>query len=369
MALNSLVFSNFLHRPARTIASVFGISIGVLLIVFTVGISNGTMRERAKRAENINAELIFCRAGSVCFMGNSSFNLEISEAKKIEQVDGVKTVEPIGQTLVASKDTRMGERFLDGVRFDSYAPLVGLRLIDGRVFNAGAKEALIDTGFQEQNEYKIGDTLSLWEQDFEIVGTYEPAAGSRVKVPLSTMQELTGGENKATGFMIKIKEGQTVDTVATNISKAYPDDRLILTKDIEEFYMNSMPAIGVFLNVIIGVAAGISILVILLTMYTTVTERTRQIGIMKSLGMSNRDISWTITKEALLISLAGIILGVILTLILRYVLSLFISINLDLSYGVIALITIIGLLGGVIGALYPASRAVKLDPVEALNYD
>ena len=74
--------------------------------------------------------------------------------------------------------------------------------------------------------------------------------------------------------------------------------------------MSSIPALGVFLNVVVGVAAGISALVILLTMYTTVTERTRQIGIMKSLGMSNAKIGWIITQEAFLISFLGIISGV-----------------------------------------------------------
>jgi len=133
--------------------------------------------------------------------------------------------------------------------------------------------------------------------------------------------------------------------------------------------MQGFPALNVFLNVIIGVAAVISALVILLTMYTTVTERTRQIGIMKSLGMSNKGIAWIIAQEALLISFCGIVGGVLLTIVLKFVLTRFITIEVELSPLTIGITLIVGLAGGVIGALYPAFRASRMDAVDALNYE
>jgi putative ABC transport system permease protein len=89
----------------------------------------------------------------------------------------------------------------------------------------------------------------------------------------------------------------------------------------------------VFLDVIIGIAAAISALVVLLTMYTTVTERTRQIGIMKSLGMSNFRIAWTIAQEAMLISFLGIVTGVALTVIMRYLLTRVTTLEVEISPG------------------------------------
>ena len=367
--IDNLVFSNFLHRPARTFVSVLGIALGVLLIVFTVGMANGSMRERANRQANVNAEIFVRPSGASGITGSDSFTLPISRLNEMKKVDGVKTGVAIGQATVDARDTRTGERLIGGIDFEEYSSIVNLVIVEGRKFEAGKDEVLIDTGFQYQKNLKIGQSMSMWDRDFEIVGTYEPAAGARVKMPLDVMQKQLGGEEKATAFLIKIDDGFTDDEVAASLNKTFPGERILLTKDFEELYMNAIPALGIFLNVIIGVAAVISALVILLTMYTTVTERTRQIGVMKSLGMSNAGIAWTITQEALLISFFGIVIGVLLTFLLRFLLSFVTTLTVEMNPWVISLITAIGLIGGAIGGLYPALRAARLDAVEALSYE
>ena len=367
--MNSLVFSNFLHRPARTVVSILGIALGVLLIVFTYGLANGSMRSKASREANVNAEILFCPKGTICVTGKADFRLPVSQAKEIEAVEGVKTVVPIGQVTVDVSDNNTGQRLIDGINFDTYKSVVGISIIEGKTFEPGKDEAIIDTGFQSQKGIKVGDKISLWEREFTVAGTYEPAAGARVKVPLNTMQETVGGENKATGFLIKIKEGFSPSDVAKNIDKEFPESKIFLTSELEELYMQSIPALGVFLNVIVGVAAVISALVILLTMYTTVTERTRQIGIMKSLGMSNPGIAWIVTQEALLISAFGIFAGFLFTIILRFLMTFFTTLTVEIKWETLAIVTIVGLLGGALGGLYPALRAARLDAVDALGYE
>lgn len=359
-----------LHRPARTIVSVLGISVGILLIVFTIGLANGTMRERAAREANVGAEIMFYPSGKPGIMsGSETFRLPLSLIGDLEKIEGVKIVLPLGQNSVSAEDNNTGSRLVDGINFNEYAQISGISIIEGQGLSTGGNEAIIDTGWQKQKKIKVGDTLKIYERDFKIVGTYEPAAGARIKIPLATMQTQLGGEGKASVLLVKVKEGVEPDQIAESIHTIYPDNQILLTKDLEELYMQGIPALNVFLNVIIGVAAVISALVILLTMYTTVTERTRQIGIMKSLGLSNGGIAWVVTQEALLISFCGIVGGILLTIILRFLLARVTTLEVEISPFVIAITFVAGLIGGAIGALYPALRAARLDAVEALSYE
>jgi len=366
--MNSLVFSNMLHRPARTVVSIIGIGIGILLIVFTIGLANGTMRERASRDKNIGAEIMFFEPGGFGPSG-SALRLPVSMQAEVAKVEGVAAAVPIGQNSVAATDGLTGSRLIDGVLFDEYAAIAGMQIAQGRKFVEGRDEMMSDTAWLERRKLKIGDKFGIYERDFEIVGTYEPSAGARIKIPLSTMQSQLGADGKASAFLIKVKDGFTAKAVGDNLIARFPENQVILTSELEELYMQGIPALGVFLDVVIGVAAAISGLIILLTMYTTVTERTRQIGVLKSLGMSNTKIGWTIVQEALLISTGGVMFGVAGTYLLKFALAKWSTLTVVVDPQVVLSIVLIGLLSGVIGALYPGLRAARLDAVEALNYD
>ncbi len=357
-----------LHRPARTVVSIIGIGTGILLIVFTVGLANGSLRDRAKHEANVGAEIMIRSSGSLGLSGSESLRLPVKMTAEIEKLDGVATAVAIGQNTVTVTDSNTGMRLIDGIDFDKYAAITGMQIVKGRRFVDGADEAICDTAWADQRKLTIGDPFPLYDRVFTLVGFYEPSAGARTKISLSSMQSQLGSEGRSSAILVKVRPDAQQETVAESIHLKFPDTQVILTRDLEELYMQGFPALNVFLNVVIGVAGAISALIILLTMYTTVTERTRQIGVLKSLGMPNVTVARIIVQEALLISLSGIVFGLLATWILTLALDRWSTLTVKIEPKVIVGILIVGLLSGVIGALYPGLRAASLDPVDALSY-
>jgi putative ABC transport system permease protein len=365
--MDSRVFSNIAHRPARTAVSVLGTAVGVLLIVFTVGLAHGVLRERGQRESNIGAEIMIRASGSIGLGGGAQFKLPVSHAAELAAIPGVRSATAIGQTLDKS-DSGFGQRLIDGINYDEYASLARITIREGRKLESG-DEAIIDPEWQRSRHAKVGDTVQLFERPFKIVGIYQPPGGGRIKIPLSTMQEQEGAENRATAILVACVDPAQQDEVGKRILERFPNDQLLFTRDLPEIYASGVPALNIFIKVVVGVAASISMLVILLAMYTTVTERTRQIGILKSLGMSKTAIAWVIEQEAIIVSILGVAVGVLLTLAARLAVMRTTSLTIEIEPRWILIALAVGLIGGSIGALYPAVRAARQDAVDALSYE
>lgn len=365
--MDSLVLSNLAHRPARTAVSVAGIAIGVLLVVFTVGLAHGLLRERGKREANIGAQIMVRPAGMIALSGNQPFAMPVAHAADLLRVEGVRAAVPIGQNLDKS-DSGFGSRLIEGIPFEQYAALNGLTIKEGRGLQGG-DEVIVDTAWQRERNVEVGSTIEIYERQFRIVGTYEPPGGGRIKIPLATMQDQVGSLTRCNTILIACADPGQQEQVAARIKTQFPDDQIVLTRELPELYMSSVPALNIFLKVVVGVAATISMLVILLAMYTTVTERTRQIGILKSLGMSKRSIAWVIEQEAIMVSVLGVFIGVLLTLLIRFFVMRSTTLVVDVEPKWIAISLVVGLIGGSVGALYPAMRAARQDAVDALSYE
>jgi len=365
--MDSLVLSNLAHRPARTLVSIAGIALGVLLVVFTVGLAHGLLRERGKREANIGAEILLRPGGTVSLGGGQPFTIPLTHVAEVARIPGVRTAVPIGQSLDKS-NSGLGSRLIEGIPYEQYAGLNHLTIKEGRPLQKG-DEVIVDAAWPEENGVALGQTVQIFERPFKLVGIYEPPGGGRIKIPLSTMQDQVGSENRCNTILIACDDPKLQEQVATRLKETFPDDQILLTSELPELYMSSVPALNVFLKVVVAVAATISTLVILLAMYTTVTERTRQIGILKSLGMSKRSIAWVIEQEAILVSVLGVGIGVLLMLLARFFVMRSTRLVVDVEAKWIIISLVVGLIGGSIGALYPALRAARQDAVDALSYE
>ncbi len=188
------------------------------------------------------------------------------------------------------------------------------------------------------------------------------------------MQELTGNQGKASAFYLKLDDPANADAVVAEI-KSVPGMQTYVVHSMQEYLSmmtpDNIPALSIFIKIVIGISVTIGFIVIFQAMYTAVMERTREIGILKSLGASKTYIVALILRETAALAVAGIVLGTAFSLAagagIHYrapVLPVEVF-----NLGWIGKTTLIAIIGALAGALYPAFKAASKDPIDALAYD
>jgi putative ABC transport system permease protein len=268
----------------------------------------------------------------------------------------------------------LGFEIIEGVVFEStddfagYGQITGIQIEEGR-WPKGSNEVVVDLRRVKDHGSGLGSTVELMGREFTVVGIYGPEVGARIKMRLDAMQQLLGTEGKASWVLVRTETPEIQESVAARIEEAFPGNQILFTRDIPSFFEKGIPSLNIFLNVVIGLATVISALVVLLAMYTAVTERTREIGILKSLGASKTFIVTAIEKEALLISALGIASGLLLSLVTKLGITELTPLLVELEPRGMVIAAGVALMGGGLGALYPALRAANQDPVKALAYE
>ncbi|HEX5964831.1 MAG TPA: ABC transporter permease [Pyrinomonadaceae bacterium] len=365
--MDNLVTSNIRQRPIRTLVSVAGIALGVSLVMLFTGLARGMSNDLQRRASNVRAELIFMRPGAVQLTATTG-NLDTRYVDRLKTIDGIEEVLPVYRHIFQGS-RGFGFEQIDGVEWDAYARVNGINMVQGRG-PQGANEVVIDETKARNNNLRIGDLIKpLGTDDYRIVGIYSPESGARVKMTLATIQQALEAPGKCTFIFIKLRNPDQVNEMAARINQELPGNTIQPTKEVFTSFEKSIPYLGVFLRVLVGLAAVVSALVVMLAMYTTITERTREIGILKAMGASRSYIVGVIEKEAILISVIGLIAGFILSLIAGYVIEKMYGLVFEYSWQWALVAAAIGIIGGVLGALYPAWRASNLDAVNALAYE
>lgn len=359
-----LVLANLRTRPFRTLISVVGVALGVVLIVLFTGLARGMTEDLAKRSNNWKAEIVFMRPGSMD-MTSSTAKLSTTYAERLLQIEGVQTTTPVYKDFESNPDSRWGLRQIDGVDFETYAAMNDLKIVSGRAPSA-INEIAADENFAKEENLKTGGETEIYGKKYTIAGIYSPPSGARIKMTLAGMQDIQQNPNKCTFILVKVREGAAPVAVAARINETLPGNQIDLTEDLIANAKARFPALDTFLRVLVGLGAFVSMVFVLLSMYTTVTERRKEIGILKSLGASKGFIIRVIESEAFLIGIFGVLLG----LFLSFVISVFIQKTFDLvfqfSAGWIVTAVIIAVAGSLFGALYPAWKASSIDPVNVM---
>jgi putative ABC transport system permease protein len=360
-----LVLANLRVRPFRTLISVVGVALGVTLVVLFTGLARGMTNDMARRASNWKAEIVFTRPGA---METTSSNAPVSTAYvgKLLEIEGVRSAVPVIRYVTANSKGRWGIQQLDGVDWQPFAEMNDMRIVEGRA-PTGGNEVLLDERQMREDDLHLGDQIELFgDKKYTVVGIFEPPSGSRIKLTLASMQEALEAPNKCTYILVKVKDGFDPATVAARINQQLPGNKINLTRDLIIDAQERIPGLNTFLRVLVGLGAFVSTIFVLLSMYTTITERRKEIGILKSLGASTGFIIRAIEGEAFLIGALGVVVGIVVSYLASYSIGKEFELPFEFSTGWMATAIAIAIGGSLIGALYPAWRAAGIDPVEVM---
>lgn len=365
--MDNLVTSNIRQRPIRTLVSVAGVALGVALVMLFTGLTRGMSNDLQRRATNVRAELIFMRPSALQW-SSSTANLDTRYVDRLKQIDGIEEALPVIRHFNQGSKG-IGIEQIDGVNWDAYARMNGINLVAGNR-PQNVDEIMIDEVKAQQNNLHVGDRLKpLGPKEYRIAGIYSPESGPRVKLSLEAMQKELEADGKCTFIFLKLRNPDQLQEVAQRIDRDLPGNTIQPTKEVFTSFEKSIPLLGVFLRVLVVLAAVVSSLVVMLAMYTTITERTREIGILKAMGASRTYIVGIIEKEAILISVIGLIAGFAVSLVAGFLIHEAYGLVFEYSWQWALVAAAIGIIGGILGALYPAWRASNLDPVNALAYE
>ena len=361
-----MIVANVLHRPVRTIISILAVAIEVSMVMLVVGMTTGLLHEAAKRVEGVGADVLVQPPGSSFLIGLGSAPVPIKIAQRLEEMPHVQAVAPallqtnLGEfNVIYGIDMKSFERVSGGFAYHSGGPFTG------------PYDIMVDNVYAHANHVKVGQTLTMLDHQFHVCGIVEHGKGGRLFIPIEMAQVLSGSRGKASIFFVKCTDPGYGDDVVNAIRHLLPDYHVLSVREYMSLMTsNNLPGLKAFIEAMIAVAVGIGFLVIFLSMYTTITERTREIGILKSLGASKGYIIAAILREAALLCVAGIAAGIIGSVFAkRLILEAFPTLSVDLTadWGIRA--AGLALAGSLIGAFYPALRAAQLDPVDALAYE
>lgn len=365
--IGRVVLANIFHRPLRTLISIAAVSVEVALVIIIVGLTSGIIQETAKRIEGVGADIMLQPPSASIFLAFNGAPMPIRIGDRLRQLRYVQAVAPV----LLQFNSGGGVDIVYGIDPESFREVSGgFVFFQGRDME-GPDDMLVDDWQARSKNIKVGQTVRMLEHDFHVAGIVEHGKGARIFVPLATLQELSGGRDKASIFFLKCTRPDHTASVMEQMKRILPGYEIRPLKDFLSLMTStSLPGLDTFVRSMIALAVAIGFLVIFLSMYSTVVERTRDIGVLKSLGASKMYIVQALLSEIGVICGAGIVAGIGVSYVARsFFLSAFPTLSILITADWIFRAALIAIGGGMLGALYPAWLASRKDVIEALAYE
>ncbi|MCM2338974.1 MAG: ABC transporter permease [Burkholderiales bacterium] len=397
-------YSALSSNKIRSGLTMLGIVIGISSVIAMTAIGNGAQSSITDSIQSIGSNMITIRPGAQRGVGMQvsggrgtakSLTLEDSEAIK-EKVSSVKnvTAEVSGRYQVTAKGTNTNTT-VNGIT-TNYLEVRNLEIEEGSFITdqnveSGAKVAVVGPTVRDdlfgEGGNAVGQTIRINNMQFKIIGITKSKGGTGfsnlddiIYIPISTAQRYFSGDQYVSSISVSAESAETTSAVQENITTLLLERHNITDSTLADFStLNQADIIATASSVtstfttLLAAIAGISLLVggigIMNMMLTTVTERTREIGLRKAIGAKRKDVSRQFLLEAVMITFLGGVIGVILGWFISLLVTKLGIITTKVSISSVFLAFGVSAIIGILFGYYPAAKAAKLNPIDALRYE
>ncbi|MCX7589340.1 MAG: ABC transporter permease [Patescibacteria group bacterium] len=400
--LFSEIFISLLANKVRSGLTILGIVIGIASVIAMVSIGQGASNQITKSIEGLGSNLLNIIPGTlrpgvgiVSSGRGSAQTLKNDDVEVIEKIDGVYRVSPevSRRFQIIGINGKNTNSTVFGVT-ENYPIVRNLNISSGVFISESQNRSLARVavlGPQAAydlfgDEDPIGKVIKINKINFLVIGVAAPRGSvgfvnydDIIYVPLLTMQKVLAGIDYLTVMAVKVESkdliNQVRDDIIYNLSIKHrvdpqnPDFTIASQEDILGTLNQVIATFTIFLASIAGISLLVGGIGIMNMMLTSVTERTREIGLRKAIGAKERDISLQFLAESVVLTLIGGIIGIILGSLIAISISYFAGISTSVSLFSIILAFGVSTIIGIIFGYYPARRASKLNPIEALRYE
>lgn len=368
MRLAAVAWHNLARRPFRSALTAAGVGIAVGGFVCLAGVTGGVAKAWNGGMVQRGAHLVALRAGSVEILATS---LPESAVEELAREPGIRDAagELVNLAILESGDTALVSGWAPGSFLWDALPMTS-----GRLPRDG--EAALAEELAREQRLRPGDTVFLEGRNVPVVGTFQAQGAllsTGIVLPLRTMQELWSRPGAVTFLLARLERPSDHAGAAAlleRLRKRFPALRISRSERVAEDN-RVLDLLSALNRTTTGVALLMAFVVVLNTLLMSVAERTRELGVLSALGWPARRILVSITLEGVLLSLAGGLAGSLLGIAGLHAIATASALRgfVDPAVGVLEVVeaTAAAAALGTLGALYPAWRAVRLDPVAALR--
>jgi ABC-type antimicrobial peptide transport system permease subunit len=370
-----MFIKNLFRRKIRTALTIFGIALGVSAILSLGALANGLDAGYNAMLKGSKADLVLSQPNTMDIT-YSSIDEEVG--KQLAAAPEVAEISGMIQGFTQTEGEPMF--FVFGHPEDSFA-LGRFQIIEGvgldsvEVERSRGKPILLGSAAAEVLDKTVGDSLRLTGSVYRVVGIYQTGAAfedSGALLRLRDAQELLGKQRKVSLYYIRLKDPSLSDRFLARVKRQFPDLSL---SGVEEFADNQ--AMSNMMRGYVWAIGGLAIVIggvgMMNAQLMSVMERTREIGVLRAVGWTNLRVLWMILMESLSVCLLGGLAGLGIAYLLISAISRFsviVGLNVsNIETGLLAQAFFVVVILGMVGGLYPAWRASRLQPVEALRYE